>query len=176
MCQQYFLQHVCGPLPSPGPFQTKEHLQIIGINSASKSFNCIWFKMAIYLATTRARTRQFFVFPPFSLPVSPMTIKRKLEEGFCGNHGRKAELGLCTAPEMIPKATPKWCPFLFTSTPKWCLINSWNGMVFRHGIITSLLQRLRSWIAFTFHYSLCDFQRFCHLIAFMSTFASSTSF
>ena len=51
-------------------------------------------------------------------------------------------------PEMIPKSTPKWSPFLFTSTPKWSPINSWNGMVFRHGIITSLLQRLRSWIAF----------------------------
>ena len=39
----------------------------------------------------------------------------------------------CTAPEMIP--TSKWSP-----------INFRNGMVFRHGIITSLLQRLRSWI------------------------------
>ena len=28
-------------------------------------------------------------------------------------------------PEMIP--TPKWSPFLFTSTPKWSPINSWNG-------------------------------------------------
>ena len=51
-------------------------------------------------------------------------------------------------PEMIPKSTPKWSPFLSTSTPKWSPINPWNGIVFRHGIITSLLQRLRSWIAF----------------------------
>ena len=28
-------------------------------------------------------------------------------------------------PEMIP--TPKWSPFLFTSTLKWSPINSWNG-------------------------------------------------
>ena len=81
------------------------------------------------------------------------------------NHGSNSEndRSSCTAPEMIPtpqwlptlkwspqipKSTPKWSPFLFTSTPKWSPINSWNGMVFRHGIITSLLQRLRSWIAF----------------------------
>ena len=51
-------------------------------------------------------------------------------------------------PEMIPKSTPKWSPFLFTSTRKWSPINSWNGMVFRHGIVTGLLQRLHSWIAF----------------------------
>ena len=54
-------------------------------------------------------------------------------------------------PEMIP--TPKRSSFLFTSTPKWSPINSWNGMVFRHRIITNLLQRLR----LTFRYSLCDF-------------------
>ena len=30
-------------------------------------------------------------------------------------------------PEMIPKSTPKWSPFLFTSTSKWSPINSWNG-------------------------------------------------
>ena len=47
-------------------------------------------------------------------------------------------------PEMIPKSTPKWSPFLFTSTPKWSPINSWNEMEFHHGIITNLLQRLRS--------------------------------
>ena len=49
-------------------------------------------------------------------------------------------------PEMIP--IPKSSSFPSTSTPKWSPINSSNGMVFRHGIITSLLQRLRSWIAF----------------------------
>ena len=75
---------------------------------------------------------------------------------FCKSAGKKSKYffkcnrtllyGHCTAPEMIP--TPKWSPFLFTSTPKWSPINSWNGMVFRHGIITNLLQRLRSQIAF----------------------------
>ena len=30
-------------------------------------------------------------------------------------------------PDMIPKSTPKWSPFLFTATPKWSPINSWNG-------------------------------------------------
>ena len=30
-------------------------------------------------------------------------------------------------PEMIPKSTPKWSPFLLTSTPEWSSINSWNG-------------------------------------------------
>ena len=49
-------------------------------------------------------------------------------------------------PEMTP--IPKWSPCLFTSTPKWSPVNSWNGVVFHHGIITSLLHRLRSWIAF----------------------------
>ena len=78
-------------------------------------------------------------------------------------------------PEMIP--TPKWSSFLFTSTPKWSPINSWNGMVFRLGTISSLLRRLRSWIAFniSLHFTRF-FSRFCHLIAFMSTFASSKSF
>ena len=51
-------------------------------------------------------------------------------------------------PEMIPKSTSKWSPFLSTSTPKWSAINPWNGIVFRHGIITSLLQRWRCWTAF----------------------------
>ena len=47
-------------------------------------------RMPIYRARTRRRTRQFFAFPPFSRPASPMTIK--IEEGFCGNHGRKARV------------------------------------------------------------------------------------
>ena len=49
--------------------------------------------------------------------------------------------------EMIPKSTPKWSP-----------INSWNGIVFRHGIITSLFSSvyvLESHLRFP--YSLCDF-------------------
>lgn len=50
-------------------------------------------------------------------------------------------------PDMIP--TP-----LVTSTPKWSPVNHWNEMVFRHGIITTLLQRVRSWIAFNIHYFL----------------------
>ena len=29
-------------------------------------------------ARTRRRTRQFFAFPPFSRPASPMTIKRRV--------------------------------------------------------------------------------------------------
>ena len=32
-------------------------------------------------------------------------------------------------PEIIPKPTPKWSPFLFTSTPKWSPINFRNGMI-----------------------------------------------
>ena len=55
---------------------------------------------------------------------------------------------ICTAPKMILKSALEWSPFLFTSTPKWSSINSWNVMAFRHGIITSLLQHLRFWIAF----------------------------
>ena len=47
-------------------------------------------RVPIYRARTRRRTRQFFAFPPFSRPASPMTIK--IEEGFCGNHGRKARV------------------------------------------------------------------------------------
>ena len=47
-------------------------------------------RMPIYRARTRRRTRQFFALPPFSRPASPMTIK--IEEGFCGNHGRKARV------------------------------------------------------------------------------------
>ena len=47
-------------------------------------------RMPIYRARTRRRTRQFFAFPPFSRPASPMTIK--IEESFCGNHGRKARV------------------------------------------------------------------------------------
>ena len=34
--------------------------------------------MAIYRARTRARTRQFFAFPPFSPPASHMTIQKKV--------------------------------------------------------------------------------------------------
>ena len=32
-------------------------------------------------------------------------------------------------PGMIPKSTPKWTPFLFTSTQKWFPINFRNGMI-----------------------------------------------
>ena len=97
---------------------------------------------------------------------------------------------VCTAPEMIP--TPKWSPtlkwspnrprndphFSLRRPPKWSPINSWNGMVFRHGIITSVLHRLRSWIAFniSLQFMWLFSYRYCHLIAFMSTFAHSTSF
>ena len=68
-----------------------------------------------------------------------------------------------TAPEMIPKpeiidhnSTPIWLipTPLVTSTPKWSPLNHWNEMVFHHGIITTLLQRVRSWIAFNIHYFL----------------------
>ena len=56
---------------------------------------------------------------------------------------------ICTAPEMIP--TPKWSPTL-----KWSPNRPRNDpqlilgmeLVFRHGIITNLLQRLRSYTAF----------------------------
>ena len=57
-------------------------------------------------------------------------------------------------PKMIP--TLKWSPPLFTWTPKWSQINSCNRMVFHHGIITSPLQRIRSWVAFNIS-ELCDF-------------------
>ena len=77
-------------------------------------------------------------------------------------------------PEMTP--IPKWSPCLFTSTPKWSPVNSWNGMVFHHWIITSLLHRLRSWIAFNISLNYVIFWGFRHLIAFMSTFASSISY
>ena len=45
-------------------------------------------------------------------------------------------------------------------------------MIFRHGIIISLLQRLRSWIAFNINFTTVYviFERFCHLIAFMVYF------
>ena len=67
---------------------------------------------------------------------------------------------------------PKWSPNLkWSSTirprndtdphlhvdPEMIPITSWNGTVFLHGIITSLLQRLLSWIALNIHYSSCDF-------------------
>ena len=35
-------------------------------------------------------------------------------------------------PEMIPKLTPKWSPFLFTWIPKW----SWSPVNFRNGIMS----------------------------------------
>ena len=47
--------------------------------------------MPIYRARTRRRTRQFFAFPPFSRPASPMTDDHE-EEGLCGNHGTKARV------------------------------------------------------------------------------------
>ena len=48
-----------------------------------------------------------------------------------------------------PQIEPEMIPISFrTSTPKWSPIKSRNGMEFRHGIITSLLQRLRYWITF----------------------------
>ena len=48
---------------------------------------------------------------------------------------RNRLFALCTAPEMIPnpvmipKLTPKWSPFLFTSTPNWSPFNFRNGMM-----------------------------------------------
>ena len=48
-------------------------------------------RMPIYRARTRRRTRQFFAFPPFSRPASPMTIKRRV---FVAIMEGKLELGL----------------------------------------------------------------------------------
>ena len=47
-------------------------------------------RMPIYRARTRRRTRQFFAFPPFSRPVSPMTINRRI---FVAIMEGKLELG-----------------------------------------------------------------------------------
>ena len=75
-------------------------------------------------------------------------------------------------PEMIPKWTPKWSPFLFTSTPKWPPINYWNGMVFSDKIIASLLQCLRSWVTFNISPRFMLFRStfVINLFTFMSTF------
>ena len=54
--------------------------------------------------------------------------------------------------------------------PEMIPINCWNGVVFRHGIIT-FLNRIQH---FTTVYVIL--RRFCHLISFMTTFASSTTF
>ena len=47
-----------------------------------------------------------------------------------------------------PQMDPEMIPISLHVDPKMIPINSWNGMVFGHGIIISLLPRLRSWIAF----------------------------
>ena len=56
------------------------------------------------------------------------------------------------SPEMNPtlkcsQIDPEMIPIFLHVDPEMNPINSWNGMVFRRGIITSLLQRLRSWNA-----------------------------
>ena len=47
-----------------------------------------------------------------------------------------------------PQIDPEMIPISLHVDPKMIPISSWNGMVFGHVIIISLLQRLRSWIAF----------------------------
>ena len=61
------------------------------INSLAGHFNHVFSRMPTYRARTRARTRQFFAFPPFSPPASHMTIKRRV---FLAIMEGELELGL----------------------------------------------------------------------------------
>ena len=61
---------------------------------------------------------------------------------------------LLYSPRNDPQIDPEMIPISLHVDPKMIPVSSWNGMVFGHGIIIiiiiilSLLQRLRSWIAF----------------------------